>query len=122
MVKAVVIEPLFNTLFAKLNTIFEVIGPNLKTFAMNLLVADIIMAIADLFFQRKEHRQDLRMTKDEVKRKFKEIAEGPLIKSEEKQLYQEMVQNDTVKPTKKSPVVVTNRHSHSDCHLFISRG
>jgi len=61
-----------------------------------------------LFFQRSQHIKDLKMTKDEVKREFKEMEGDPMIKGERKQLHQELVMSDTVESTKKASVLVTN--------------
>ena len=48
------------------------------------------------------------MTKDEVKREYKEMEGDPMIKGKRKQLHQEMVMSDSVEKTKKSTVLVTN--------------
>jgi type III secretion protein U len=48
------------------------------------------------------------MSKDEVKREYKEMEGDQQIKSKRKQLHQEMVQSDTVERTRKASVVVTN--------------
>lgn len=103
-----IIGPLMIVPFAGLDAIFSILGPILKIFILNVLVAYIIIAVADLFFQKKQHTKDLRMTKEEVKREYKEMEGDPLIKSERKQMYQDMVMNDTVQATKKANVLVTN--------------
>lgn len=102
------ITPLLLSPFAGINGVLAVIGPIFKTFTINVCVAYVIIAVADLFMQRVFHTKELRMTKDEVKREFKEMEGDPLIKGERKQLHQEMVMNDTVQSTKKSSVLVTN--------------
>lgn len=102
------IDPILKIPFAGINAIFEVLAPIFKIFALNVITAYVIIAVADLFFQRKQHIKDLRMTKDEVKREYKEMEGDPLIKSERKQLHQELAMNDTVQATKKSNVLVTN--------------
>lgn len=103
-----IIDPLMVIPFAGIDAIFSILGPILKIFVINVLVAYVIIAVADLFFQKKQHIKDLRMTKEEVKREYKEMEGDPLIKSERKQMYQDMVMNDTVQATKKANVLVTN--------------
>lgn len=103
-----VIDPLLKIPFAGIGAIFDVLTPIFKNFAINICVAYVIVAVIDLFFQRKQHTKDLRMTKDEVKREFKEMEGDPLIKGERRQLHQEMAMNDTVQSTKQASALVTN--------------
>lgn len=103
-----VIAPLLLLPFAGITGIFEILGPILKMFAINVCVAYIIIAVLDLFYQRSKHIDDLKMTKDEVKREYKEMEGDPLIKGERKQLHQELAMNDTVQSTKKASALITN--------------
>lgn len=103
-----VIDPLIKIPFAGLGAIIDLMIPILKTFAINICVAYTIIAVADLFFQRSQHTKELMMTKDEVKREFKEMEGDPLIKGERKQLHQELAMSDTVQSTKKASALVTN--------------
>lgn len=103
-----VISPLLLIPFAGIQGVLSILSPILQMFAINVCVAYVIVAVADIFFQRSQHTKDLMMTKDEVKREFKEMEGDPHIKGERKQLHQEIVMNDTVQSTKKSSVLVTN--------------
>src|SRR5690606_22210645 len=67
-----------------------------------------LIAAADLWFQRRQHIKGLMMTKDEVKREYKEMEGDPHIKSKRKHLHQEMVMNDAGERVKKATVLVTN--------------
>jgi type III secretion protein U len=77
-------------------------------FAYTILTVYIIIAFIDYMFQKKQYIKQLRMTKDEVKREYKQMEGDPEIKGKRKQLHQEMVMEDTVQSTKKSSVLVTN--------------
>ncbi|PWU06117.1 MAG: EscU/YscU/HrcU family type III secretion system export apparatus switch protein [Verrucomicrobia bacterium] len=103
-----VINPLLLVPYAGIAGVIQILGPILKMFAINICVAYIVVAVADIFFQRRQHIKDLKMTKDEVKREFKEMEGDPQIKGERRQLHQELAMNDTVQSTKKSSVLVTN--------------
>lgn len=103
-----VIDPLLKVPFAGLSAIFEILGPIFKTFCINISAAYVVIAVADLFFQRSQHIKDLKMTKDEVKREFKEMEGDPHIKGERKALAQELLMGDTVESTKKASALVTN--------------
>ena len=66
------------------------------------------VAVADLFFQRKQYTKQLMMSKDEIKREFKEMEGDPLIKGKRKQAHQEILQAQEEDVVRKSSVVVTN--------------
>ena len=70
--------------------------------------AFIVVAVADFFYQRYQHTKGLKMSKDEVKREFKEMEGSPEIKGKRKQLHQEMVMSGNVEKAKKATVLVTN--------------
>lgn len=103
-----VINPLLLIPFAGIDGVISILGPIMKMFALNVCFAYIVVAVADIFFQRSQHTKDLMMTKDEVKREYKEMEGDPHIKGERKHLHQELVMSDTVQSTKKSSVLVTN--------------
>lgn len=103
-----VIDPLLLVPFAGIGGVIALLGPIMKMFAINICLAYVVVAVADIFFQRSQHTKDLMMTKDEVKREFKEMEGDPQIKGERRQLHQELAMNDTVQSTKKSSVLVTN--------------
>jgi len=85
-----------------------VLGTLLKHLAINAAFAFVIIAAADYVFQRYQFTKGLKMTKDEVKREYKEMEGDPLIKGKRKQLHQEMLSQNIVNSVKKSSVVVTN--------------
>lgn len=103
-----VINPLLLVPFAGIEGVVAILNPIMKMFAINICLAYIVVAVADIFFQRKQHTKDLMMTKDEVKREYKEMEGDPQIKGERRHLHQELAMSDTVQSTKKSSVLVTN--------------
>lgn len=70
--------------------------------------AFIIIAFADYIFQRWQFTEENKMTKDEVKREYKESEGDPHIKSHRRHMHQEMMQGDMDQAVRKSRVVVTN--------------
>ena len=70
--------------------------------------AFLLVAAADYFYQRWQFMKEQRMTKDEVKREYKESEGDPHIKGKRKQLAQELAMADTEERVKKASVVVTN--------------
>ena len=86
----------------------DVLGQLLKNVAIYSSVAFIIIAFADFVFQRRQHTKSLMMTKDEVKREFKEMEGNQEIKGRRKQLHRQMAMGQMEQAVKKSSVVVTN--------------
>lgn len=84
------------------------IGPVMKALAINVVIAYVAIAAFDYFVQKYQHIKQLKMSKDEVKREFKESEGDPQIKGKRRQLHQELIANNTVQRTRKATVVVTN--------------
>jgi type III secretion protein U len=84
------------------------LGPIMKAVAINVIIAYVAIAGFDYFFQKHQHIKQLKMSKDEVKREYKESEGDPQIKSKRRQLHQELLANSQVQRTRQATVVVTN--------------
>ena len=73
-----------------------------------ILIALAVIALADSFFQRMQHRQKLRMTKQEVKDEHKEMEGDPKIKAKIRQIRQERAKQRMMQAIPKATVVVAN--------------
>lgn len=104
------IDPMLKVPNAGFLAFICLIPPVMKTFSMNVMFAYLIVAAFDLFFQRRNHVSQLKMSKDEVKREYKEMEGDPQIKGKRKQLHRELAQGGggAAQRTKKSSVLVTN--------------
>ena len=71
-------------------------------------LAFIVVAGLDFMYQRHSHTKSLMMTKDEVKREYKESEGDPVVKGKRKQLAMEMVMGDVKKQVPKSSAVIVN--------------
>lgn len=71
-------------------------------------VAFVIVAVADLFWQRHSHTKSLMMSKEEIKREYKESEGDPHVKGHRKQVAMEMVMGDGHAPAKKASALVVN--------------
>ncbi len=80
----------------------------ISTFLIKVFICFVIIAFIDFAVQRWQYKKQMRMTKEEVKREYKEDEGDPLIKSMRKHLYQEMVMGDVKQAVRSSDVVVTN--------------
>ena len=69
----------------------------------------IVIAVVDRLFQQKHFTKQMMMTKDEVKREYKEMEGSAEIKQAQRQFRDEILNGpDPVQATKDSSVVVTN--------------
>jgi type III secretion protein U len=80
----------------------------LKVLIVNVAMVYIVIALADFIYQRFAYKKELMMSKDEVKREYKESEGDPHIKGARKHLHQEMMMSGMVEKTRKASVVVTN--------------
>ncbi|MEW4486721.1 type III secretion system export apparatus subunit SctU [Thalassoglobus sp. JC818] len=83
--------------------------------------AYVVIAVFDYLFQKKQHTKQLMMTKQEVKQEHKENEGDPTIKSRRKQLHRELANDQAVKKTKNSTVLVTNP-THYAIALYYEKG
>lgn len=73
------------------------------------MLAFIVIAAGDVFFQIFNFKKEQRMTKDEVKREYKDSEGNPEIKGRRRQIHREIMNGDGMtSAVKKSSVVVTN--------------
>ncbi|KZM47392.1 type III secretion system export apparatus subunit SctU [Labrenzia sp. OB1] len=102
------ISPYLNAIRCGLHCLSHVTSALLMSTLLYTALAFAIVAVADFVYQRHHHFKSLKMTKDEVKREFKESEGDPLMKSERKQIAREILMNDSVERTKKSTAVIVN--------------
>lgn len=92
-----------------LSDAMAVTGQILNSFFIKIAVLFMLIALIDLAVQRWNFMKNMRMSKDEVKREYKQDEGDPHVKGERKRLHREMVfggnQRNNVK---KSDAVVTN--------------
>jgi flagellar biosynthetic protein FlhB len=67
-----------------------------------------ILAILDFFFQRWDHEQQLKMTRQEVREEMKQTEGDPQLKSKVRQRQMEMSRRRMMEDLKTADVVVTN--------------
>ena len=91
-----------------LQSVLPVLGGIMKNLVIYSSAGFFLIAVLDYMLQKKQHVKKLKMTKDEVKREYKEMEGDPIVKGKRKQLHREMAMDETVQKTKKSSVVVTN--------------
>lgn len=76
-----------------------------------LLMAAITLLFLSLFdyaFQRRQHREQLKMTKQEVKEERKQFEGDPMVRSRMRQRMQELMSRNMVQNVQSADVLVTN--------------
>lgn len=68
----------------------------------------LVLAAPDYFFQRRQHRNSLKMSKHEVKEELKETEGDPLIRSRLRQRMQEVLTFSMARQIPEADVVITN--------------
>jgi len=91
-----------------LDQVWLVLGSTIKDLALSASVAFALIAAADYLWQRHSFMRDNMMSKDEVKREYKEMEGDPHIKAKRKQLHQEMASQNAVGRVRQAKVLVTN--------------
>ena len=82
-----------------------------KQFEAMLLLCCVIfgvISLLDLFYQRWDYMRRKRMSKEEVKREYKDREGDPMLRGLRKQLHQEINFNDMLHRVRKASVVVVN--------------
>lgn len=103
-----VIRDLLLLPFSGLSATINILGPIMRRFAYNILFAYVVVACIDFVFQKQNFLNKMKMSKDEVKREYKEMEGDPQIKGKRKQIHREMVEQDAPRRTKQSSALITN--------------
>lgn len=80
----------------------------IAAFMIRVFIVFLAIAIIDVFVQRWDYKKQMKMTKDEVKREYKQDEGDPLIKSARRQLHQELAMGDVRQQVRTSDAVITN--------------
>jgi type III secretion protein U len=99
---------LFNARFLPIAGVLLLAGRVIGQLFWMALAAFILFAIADFSFQRWDFIRKNRMTKDEVKREYKEMEGDPHLRAKRKQLQQELSMQTMLDNVRKANVVVVN--------------
>ena len=103
------VPELLTMCYGTVDDIFPCLKLMLKRLAIYTAFGYIVIAIVDRLFQGRNFTKQMMMTKDEVKREYKEMEGSAEIKQAQRQFRDEILNGpDPVKATKQSNVVVTN--------------
>ena len=76
--------------------------------SMQIAVAYVVLAAADVFYQWMDYERQLRMSKQEIKEEFKQIGGDPQVKGRIKEIQRKMAQSRMMQKVPQADVVVRN--------------
>lgn len=79
-----------------------------STMVIYAIIPMLIIALADLFYQRWDYEENLKMTQDEVKDEKKQAEGDPEVKNEQRQKMMSAMQKRMLDDVPKADVVITN--------------
>ena len=95
-------------LYQEKNQIFSVLGQSAFKVTIRCCVILAVLAILDFLYQRWDHEQKLKMTKQEVKDEYKLTEGDPMVKSRIRSIQREMARRRMMEEVPKADVVITN--------------
>ena len=103
------IPELLTMCYGTVDDIFPCLKLMLKRLAVYTAFGYVVIAIVDRLFQGRNFTKQMMMTKDEVKREYKEMEGSAEVKQQQRQFRDEIMNSsDPVKAAKGANVVVTN--------------
>lgn len=95
---------IFTDLFAGVNKVSDIVF----SLAFKIIGMFFIMACMDLYYQKWQNNQDMKMTKQEVKEEFKQQEGDPQIKGKIRQKQRQMAMARMMQEVPKADVIITN--------------
>ncbi|MFW6338331.1 MAG: EscU/YscU/HrcU family type III secretion system export apparatus switch protein, partial [Alkalispirochaetaceae bacterium] len=87
---------------------FAVVAGAAFSLVLQAAIILLILSILDYFWSRRQHLEQLKMTKQEVKEERKQYEGDPLVKSRLRQRMQELLSRNMIQNVPQADVVVTN--------------
>lgn len=112
---------LLSVLSCGLECLTGVFGILYREMAIYVSLAFLIVAVADYSFQKRAHIKELKMTKDEVKREFKDTEGDPEMKGRRRNLFMEIISTHESSNVRRSSLIVANP-IHLAVGLYYEKG
>ncbi len=88
--------------------LMALIGTTASRLGFRLVIAVVALGVLDLLWQRWRYMRDQRMTREEVKREYKQDEGDPQHKAERQRLHRELLEQRMVADVRKADFVVVN--------------
>jgi flagellar biosynthetic protein FlhB len=76
--------------------------------AIESAIALLIMSLPDYFFQRRQHRESLKMSRQEVKEERRQYEGDPLVRSRLRERMRDLLSRNMLREVPRADVVITN--------------
>lgn len=93
---------------ARAPAVLVLFDTTLRAVLQRMLGLAVALALADVLYRRWQHAQDMKMSKEEVKREYKESEGDPHAKHERERMHKELAQEATLNSVRTAQFVVTN--------------
>lgn len=102
------ISKMIPLLYQENSQIFSLLGElSLKVVVRSCCVI-LVLAVLDFMYQKWQHGEELKMTKQEVKDEFKQAEGDPMVKSRIRSIQREMARRRMMEEVPKADVIITN--------------
>jgi flagellar biosynthetic protein FlhB len=91
-----------------IHTTLAIMGELIYRVSMRVCMVFFVFAIFDVWWQRKAYMKDMMMSKDDVKKEYKESEGDPHQKAARKELAHELLEGAQMEAVKGADVIVTN--------------
>lgn len=91
-----------------LGAMWTVVGSAVGELLLYSAAAFAVVAALDYFYQKYKWTREHMMSIDEVKREYKDSEGDPQIKSQRKQLYRQLMNQNTLENVRRAKVLITN--------------
>ena len=88
--------------------IFALLGELAFRLLVKCCCVILVLAILDFMYQKWEHEQNLKMTKQEIKDEFRQSEGDPMVKSRIRSIQREMARRRMMEEVPKADVIITN--------------
>lgn len=101
-------DHLSNLLRTPFHQAFRYIAETVFILLLSASIFLLAISLFDYLFQRHQHREQLKMTKQEVKEERKQFEGDPMVRNRLRQRMQEMMSRNVAEQVRSSDVVITN--------------
>ncbi len=89
-------------------TIMIIMGELVTRVASRVALLFVVFGVFDVWWQRKSFMKDMMMTKEEVKKEYKESEGDPHHKAKRKEMHHEIMEGAQMESVREADVIVTN--------------
>jgi len=101
------IKNMINTAYGSAQTVLDITSSILKKLTLAASALFIVVAVIDYFFQKYLHIKNLKMSKQDIKREYKDREGDPYLKNRRRNLLVQLTADDMVGKLKLSTVILT---------------